>query len=144
MGQSARLRCATLVAGLWWGSLSALMLVVVPLLFAHLPSAQIAGAMAARLFSAQTWLSCGCGLFLLMVFNRVDDEQLLALGRLLLRWVVAGMLVALLVEFALAPRILAARGQGESLRLWHGLGSALYLVQWGCALRVFWLLTRRP
>jgi hypothetical protein len=144
MGQSARLRCAILAAGLWWGSLSALMLVVVPMLFAHLPSAQIAGSMAARLFSAQTWLSCGCGLLLLMAFNRAQDEDLLALGRLLLRWVVAGMLAALLVEFALAPRILAARGQSESLRLWHSLGSALYLVQWGCALRVFWLLTRRP
>jgi hypothetical protein len=78
-----------------------------------------------------------------MAFNRAQDETLLALGRLLLRWVVAGMLAALLVEFALAPRILAARGQGDSLRLWHSLGSALYLVQWGCALRVFWLLTRR-
>lgn len=117
MQAPARLRWATLAAGLWWGSLSALMLLVVPLLFMHLPSAQMAGSMAARLFSAQTWLTSLCCLLLLLVFNRAQDEDLLALGRAVLRPVIAGLLLALLVELALAPRILAARGQeGQSLR----------------------------
>lgn len=145
MQAPARLRWATLAAGLWWGSLSALMLLVVPLLFTHLPSAQMAGSMAARLFSAQTWLTSLCCLLLLLVFNRAQDEDLLALGRAVLRPVIAGLLLALLVELALAPRILAARGQeGQSLRLWHGLASAMYLAQWLCALGVLWRLARRP
>jgi hypothetical protein len=145
MQAPARLRWATLAAGLWWGSLSALMLLVVPLLFMHLPSAQMAGSMAARLFSAQTWLTSLCCLLLLLVFNRAQDEDLLALGRAVLRPVIAGLLLALLVELALAPRILAARGQeGQSLRLWHGLASAMYLAQWLCALGVLWRLARRP
>jgi len=145
MQAPARLRWATLAAGLWWGSLSALMLLVVPLLFMHLPSAQMAGSMAARLFSAQTWLTSLCCLLLLLVFNRAQDEDLLALGRAVLRPVIAGLLLALLVELALAPRILAARGQeGQSLRLWHGLTSAMYLAQWLCALGVLWRLARRP
>lgn len=144
MQAPARLRWATLAAGLWWGSLSALMLLVVPLLFMHLPSAQMAGSMAARLFSAQTWLTSLCCLLLLLVFNRAQDEDLLALGRAVLRPVIAGLLLALLVELALAPRILAARGQeGQSLRLWHGLASAMYLAQWLCALGVLWRLARR-
>lgn len=145
MQAPARLRWATLAAGLWWGSLSALMLLVVPLLFMHLPSAQMAGSMAARLFSAQTWLTSLCCLLLLLVFNRAQDEDMLALGRAVLRPVIAGLLLALLVELALAPRILAARGQeGQSLRLWHGLASAMYLAQWLCALGVLWRLARRP
>jgi len=144
MQAPARLRWATLAAGLWWGSLSALMLLVVPLLFMHLPSAQMAGSMAARLFSAQTWLTSLCCLLLLLVFNRAQDDALLALGRAVLRPVIAGLLLALLVELALAPRILAARGQeGQSLRLWHGLASAMYLAQWLCALGVLWRLARR-
>jgi hypothetical protein len=38
------------------------------------------------------------------------------------------MLAALLVEFGVAPRILAR----EDLRLWHTVGSALYGLQWLC------------
>ena len=39
------------------------------------------------------------------------------------------MLLALLVEFAVAPRIVAR----ENLALWHSVGSAMYLLQWLCA-----------
>ena len=140
---SPRLAWATLAAGLWWGSLTALCAVVVPLLFAHLPTAQLAGSMAARLFSAQTWLSSACALLLLMVFNRAQDETLQSVGRLLLRWVVAGFLFALLLELAVAPRILLARGDAQALRWWHGLGSGLMLAQWLCASWVLWRLARR-
>ena len=77
MSESVRLRLAVLAGGLWWGSLTVLGAVVVPLLFAHLPSAQLAGGMAARLFSAQTWVSLACGLLLMMAFNRAQDSQLL-------------------------------------------------------------------
>ena len=41
---------------------------------------------------------------------------------------------ALLGEFAVSPRI-ALR---ENLRLWHGLGSGMYLLQWICAGVVVW------
>ena len=143
LAASPRLAWATLAAGLWWGSLTALCAVVVPLLFAHLPTAQLAGGMAARLFSAQTWLSAACALLLLMVFNRTEDETLQRLGRLLLRWVVAGFLFALLLELAVAPRILLAHGDAQALRWWHALGSALMLMQWLCAAWVFWRLARR-
>ena len=97
MAPDLRLRLALLCAALWWGSLTALCVVVVPLLFAHLPSAQLAGGMAARLFSAQSWMAALCGIFLLMVFNRAEDPDLQAAGRSVLRWVVAGILLALLL-----------------------------------------------
>ena len=44
------------------------------------------------------------------------------------------MLLALLLEFAVAPRIVAR----DNLRLWHGVGSAMYALQWLCAGLVLW------
>jgi len=143
MSELQRLRLATLAAGLWWGSLSALCFVVVPLLFTHLPSPAIAGSMAARLFSAQTWLSCGCALLLLMAVSRSDSYTLAAWSQALMRPLVAGFLLALLLELAVAPRIVAARAEGQSLRLWHGLGSAMLVLQWLSAGAAFWRLARR-
>jgi hypothetical protein len=143
MSELQRLRLATLAAGLWWGSLTALCFVVVPLLFTHLPSPAIAGSMAARLFSAQTWLSCGCALLLLMAVSRSDSYTLAAWSQALMRPLVAGFLLALLLELAVAPRIVAARAEGQSLRLWHGLGSAMLVLQWLSAGAAFWRLARR-
>ena len=143
MSELQRLRWATLAAGLWWGSLTALCFVVVPLLFTHLPSPAIAGSMAARLFSAQTWLSCGCALLLLMAVSRSDSYTLAAWSQALMRPLVAGFLLALLLELAVAPRIVAARAEGQSLRLWHGLGSAMLVLQWLSAGAAFWRLARR-
>ena len=138
-----RARFGVLVAALWWGSLTTLGALVVPMLFQHLGHPAAAGAMAARLFSAQTWVSVACGVLLLMVFNRRDDEDLQAMGRAVLKAVVAGLLLAFLVEFAVSPQIISARATGGSLRLWHGLGSAMYLGQWLCAGWVLCRLTRR-
>lgn len=137
------MRIATLAAALWWGSLSALGAVVVPLLFKHLDTPAVAGAMAAKLFAAQTWLSTACALLLLMVFNRAEDEDLKARGARVLRYVIAGLLMALLVEFAVAPQIVSARSTGASLKLWHSLGTGLYALQWLCALLVLWRLSSR-
>lgn len=138
-----RSRLAIFLAALWWGSLSSLGALVVPLLFKYLDTPAAAGAMAARLFSAQTWLSIACAMLLLLAFNRPDDEDWRAAGQRVLKFVVAGLLLALLVEFAVAPQIVSARATGASLRLWHGLGTAMYLGQWLCAATVLWRLSRR-
>ncbi len=126
------------LAALWWGSLTTLGFFVVPMLFANLATPAMAGNMAAKLFSAQTYVSAACGLLILLTFGSkrplipVDTAQ----GATL--FVVGGVLLALLVEFGVAPRIVAR----ENLALWHGLGSAMYLVQWLCAAMVFWKLTK--
>jgi len=76
-----------------------------------------------------TWLTIGCGLLLLLVFrsnqpsvpiNRTQDATL---------FIALGMLLALLSEFAVAPRIVAR----QDLRLWHSVGTVLYALQWVCA-----------
>jgi hypothetical protein len=50
------------------------------------------------------------------------------------------MLLALLVEFAVAPRIVLR----ENLRLWHSLGSGMQLLQWLCATGTVWVLSGPP
>ncbi len=125
------------VAALWWASLSTIGFLVVPMLFANLPTPALAGGMAAKLFSAQTWLSCCCGLFLLLRSNQSVKGAAVAPDALV--FIMAGMLLALLSEFAVAPRIVAR----ENLRLWHSVGSAMFVLQWLCAALVFWKLTAR-
>jgi uncharacterized membrane protein len=120
-------RLELFVAALWWGSLTTLGFGVVPLLFARMGSPAQAGQMAAQLFSAQTWVSVVCGFLLLMALRRRNQAQ--GLG-----WILAGMLLALLVELAVAPRIVAR----ENLAWWHSLGTAMYALQWLCAGACLW------
>ena len=133
-------RVAPFAAARWWGSLTAVGFMVVPLLFKFLPTPAMAGHMAARLFTAQTWVSVACGVVLLLVSrsDRPPAQARRAQGALV--FIVLGMLLALLIEFAVAPRIVAR----ENLRLWHGAGSVMYAVQWLCAAVVLWRITAEP
>jgi hypothetical protein len=114
-------------------SLTMLGFMVVPMLFVHLPTPAMAGQMAAKLFSTQTWVSVACGAMLLMAFRSNRLLVPVESARAATLFVVGGVLLALLVELAVAPRIVAR----ENLALWHRLGSAMYFVQWVCALVVF-------
>lgn len=116
-------------AALWWGSLSTIGFLVVPLLFAYLPTPAMAGAMAARLFTAQTWVSLACGVLLLLAAHPRDEDPGEAPAHAARLYVVSGLFVAVLLEFVVAPRIVAR----ENLALWHRVGSVMYLVQWLCA-----------
>ncbi|MHB1199729.1 MAG: DUF4149 domain-containing protein [Polaromonas sp.] len=138
-----RTRFSIILAALWWGSLTGLGFVVVPMLFLNLGSPAAAGAMAAKLFTAQTWLSIACTLLILLVLNKKDDPALAAQARLAMKFVVAGLLLTVLVEFGVAPRIVSAQAEGGNLRLWHGVGSAMYLGQWLCAGITLWRLSSR-
>ena len=138
-------RAAVFLSALWWGSLSGLGFVVVPLLFKYLGTPAEAGAMAAKLFSAQTWLSVACTMLLLLMLNRknVEHAQSNDEARKITAWVVVGLLLTLLVEFGVAAQIVNARSSGGNLRLWHGLGSLMYLGQWICAGLTLWRVSSR-
>ncbi|MDW5441833.1 DUF4149 domain-containing protein [Polaromonas sp. SM01] len=134
-------RLCILLAALWWGSLTGLGFVVVPMLFKFLGSPAEAGAMAAKLFTAQTWLSIGCTFLLLLVFNKNKAPALIPSAQAAMKYIVAGLLLAVLVEFGVAPRIVSARADGGNLQLWHGLGSVMYLGQWLAAGWTLWRLS---
>ncbi len=150
-------RFAVLIAALWWGGMSGLSFVAVPTLFASLGSPAVAGPVAAKLFSLQSWAGLGLGLVLLLILRRqrsaaqfplagevVDPARLQAMQRVLttMGFVLAAMLLALLQEFAVAQNIVTARATGGNLRLWHGVGTAMVLGQWLCAGAVLWRLSR--
>ncbi|MEQ6436047.1 DUF4149 domain-containing protein [Comamonas sp. w2-DMI] len=129
-------------AALWWGSLSAIGFVAVPLLFVHLPTPAMAGYMAARLFAAQTWISIACCALLLVFSKQKKAEKMREWAQAAIGFVIAGLLLALLVQYGVSPRIVAR----ENLRLWHGVGTAMYALQWICAALVLWRLaaSRKP
>jgi hypothetical protein len=135
-------RISILLAALWWGSLSALGFLVVPLLFVHLPSPAAAGAMAAKLFTAQTWLSIACTFFLLLFLKKKEASAPTQKAQAAMKFVVAGLFLAVLVEFGVSPRIVNARAEGGNLKLWHGLGSVMYVAQWLAAGWTLWCLSR--
>ena len=121
-------RLQIFLAALWWGSLTTVGFMVVPMLFVHLETPAIAGQVAGKLFSAQTWLALACGVLLLLAAKRQILSQVQAPSP----WVIAGMLLALLIELAVKPHIMAR----DNLALWHNLGSAFYVLQWLCAGKV--------
>jgi len=125
-------RLQIFLAALWWGSLTTVGFMVVPMLFVHLETPAIAGQMAAKLFSAQTWLTLTCGILLLLAAKRENLGQ----AHTTSAWVIAGMVLALLIELAVKPHIMAR----DNLALWHNLGTAFYLLQWLCTGKVLWAL----
>ena len=133
-----------MIAALWWGSLTALGFIVVPMLFVHLPSPTAAGQMAARLFTAQAWFSIGCAMFLLLIFNQKGAVGHDNRAQAAIKFIVSGLLLAVLVEFGVSPRIVSARADGGNLKLLHGVGSAMYFGQWVCSGLALWHLSRAP
>ena len=126
------------LAALWWGSLTTVGFGVVPLLFATLPTPALAGGMAARLFEVQTWVTALLGVGLLMASRSLRDPALARRAQASTAFILGGVVLALLVQFGVAPRIVAR----ENLPLWHGLGTAMMAAQWVCAAVVFWRMVR--
>ena len=121
------------IAAVWAVSLGTLGLLVVPMLFANLPSPALVGNMAAKLFSAQTVVSVACAVVLLLLLRSEKRYVGVTVAQSATVYVLAGALLALLVELGVAPRIVAR----DNLALWHAVGSAMYLAQWLCACVVF-------
>lgn len=128
-----RYRFPALIAAMWWGSLTTIGFLVVPLLFANLPSPSMAGTMAAKLFAAQAWVAVVCCILLLLISRPKGSVTQYPWAQAAILFIVAGMLLALLNQFGVAPRIVAR----QDLRLWHSVGTVMYALQWCCALWVF-------
>jgi len=127
-------RALWLAAALWWGSLTALGAWVVPLLFAHAPSKALAAGMAVHLFSAQAWVGLACGMLSLWTAQRMARLQEKVAAPSL--WVVTALLLTAILEWGIAPRIVAR----DNLALWHGMGTAAWLLQWVCVTVHCWQL----
>ncbi|MDO8905860.1 DUF4149 domain-containing protein [Hydrogenophaga sp.] len=140
-------RLSLFLAALWWGGITALSFMAVPLLFARL-GAPVAGPVAAQLFSLQSWAGIFIGLAMLLVLRlqRPGGGADPDVSRVLLNspvlgtmgFVLLAMLLAMLQEFGVAQKIVNARATGGDLRFWHAMGSAMVLGQWLCAGALLW------
>lgn len=124
-------RLALFAAALWWGGLTVVSFIVVPQLFQLLPTRALAGPTAAHMFASQVWVSLLCGLALLLCLR---GQQAQAAAKTTLGLVALGMLLALVQQYGIAPRILTR----SNPPLWHGLGTALVVLQWLCVAAVLW------
>jgi hypothetical protein len=132
-------RLALLLAAFWWGSLTTIGFVVVPMLFARLGNPAVAGNFAGQLFEAQSWIAIGCGLLLLVHFRTKMDDRIDNASMTAIFLILGALLLALLQQYAVAPRILAR----HNLKLWHAVGSGMYLVQWLCAGVLLWRMAAK-
>ncbi|RYF01546.1 MAG: DUF4149 domain-containing protein [Comamonadaceae bacterium] len=134
-----RERFPALAAALWWGSLSVIGFVALPLLFAHLPSPATARYVAAQFIQAQTFISIACCACLFLVSKRKFAETEEEWARAAMVFMIGGLLLALLLQYGAVPRILARQGDA----VWQSVGVVMYVLQWLCALAVLWRTVRR-
>jgi len=131
-------RLPIFAAALWWGSLTAIGFVAVPLLFMRLPSPMLAGNTAALLFEAQTYITMASCAMLLALSRRKHAETSEWWAQQSLIYIISGLLLALLVQYGVSPRIVAR----DNLRWWHSVGTAMYCVQWYCAAATVWKIAK--
>ena len=105
---------------LWAGSLWSLAAWVAPTLFLAQSDRQLAGILAARLFSMETYVGLGAAAFALLLPER---------RRFTWGYAAAGLLAV--NEWALKPVMTAAHAAGSAAGLsfgaWHGVSAVLYV-----------------
>jgi hypothetical protein len=116
---------------LWAGSLWSVGLWVTPILFSAQPDRQLAGMLAGRIFSIETYVGIAVAVL-----------ALLLPGRTKFGW---GYLAAVLLavnEWALRPVMVAARAHGSAVGLtfgaWHGVSAVIYLLACFAVLVLIW------
>ena len=134
-------RFTVMLAALWWGGVTALAFVAVPLLFAQLGSPAVAGPVAASLFMVVSKLSVVAGIGVAWFYIKKWPETLAGIARVALVFVILAVVAALVQDTWVAHQIVTARATGGNLKLWHGLGSGLVLLQWLGATCALWVLT---
>jgi hypothetical protein len=109
-----------LLLTLWAGSAWSLAVWVAPTLFSAQPDRHLAGLLAARLFSIETWVGLGVAALALPLPDR---------GKFRWGYVAAGLLAV--NEWGLKPVMDQAHSAGSTLGLgfgaWHGVSALIYV-----------------
>jgi uncharacterized protein DUF4149 len=113
-------RVFALLLALWAGSLWSLAAWVAPTLFHMQSDRHLAGLLAARLFSIETYVGLGVALFAVLLPER---------GKFKWGYIAAGLLAV--NEWALKPMMSLAYAGGAvgglSFGAWHGVSAILYI-----------------
>jgi MFS family permease len=127
-----------IAVALWVGGLFAIGYLAAPVLFAQLADRSLAGAVAGAMFSVMAWVGLACGTYLLLFILagkgwRAIQSGVFWIVLLMLALTVAGHfgvhpILAQLKADAL-PRQVMESALRDRFSTWHGVSSALYLVQ---------------
>ena len=116
---------------LWAGSLWSLALWVTPTLFYLQSDRHLAGILAGRMFTVETYVGVAVAVL-----------ALLLPGRTRFVWGYFGAAILAVNEWGLRPVMAAARAHGTSAGLtfgaWHGVSAALYVAACGAVLVLIW------
>lgn len=128
----------SLAVAVWVGSLLAIGLIAAPVLFTQLADRSVAGNLAGAMFSVMAWVGLGCGAYLILfvLFGkgwRAIRSGVFWIVLLMLALTVAGHFGVQPILTQLQADALPRRVMESALRdrfaTWHGVSSALYLVQ---------------
>jgi MFS family permease len=123
---------------LWVGGLLAIGYLAAPVLFSQLADRSLAGAVAGAMFSVIAWVGLACGTYLMLFILAGKGWRAIQSG---VFWIVLLMLVLTVaghfgVQPVLAqlkadalPRQVMESALRDRFSTWHGVSSALYLVQ---------------
>ena len=128
----------SLAVAVWVGSLLAIGLIAAPVLFTQLADRSVAGNLAGAMFSVMAWVGLGCGAYVILfvLFGkgwRAIQSGVFWIVLLMLALTVAGHfgvqpILAQLKADAM-PRQVMESALRDRFATWHGVSSALYLLQ---------------
>ncbi|NJD35286.1 MAG: DUF4149 domain-containing protein [Betaproteobacteria bacterium] len=128
----------SLAVTLWVGGLLAIGYLAAPVLFSQLADRSVAGTVAGAMFSVIAWVGLGCGAYLILYLMFGKGWRAFQSG---VFWIVLPMLALTVaghfgVQPILAqlkadalPRQVMESALRDRFSTWHGVSSALYLVQ---------------
>ena len=137
MGKLASALYSIAVAA-WVGSLLAIGFIAAPVLFTQLADRSVAGNLAGGMFSVTAWVGLACGAYLILFVLFAKGWRAIRSG---VFWIVV-LMIALTVAGHFGVQPILAQLQADALprrvmesalrdrfTTWHGVSSALYLVQ---------------
>ncbi|MDP2822660.1 MAG: DUF4149 domain-containing protein [Sulfuritalea sp.] len=122
----------------WVGSLLAIGFIAAPLLFARIADRSVAGALAGDMFTITAWVGLACGAYLTLYLALANGWHAFRSG---VFWIVLLMLaLAAAGHFGVQPILAQLKADAlprqvmesalrDRFTTWHGVSSALYLVQ---------------
>lgn len=122
----------------WVGGLLAIGLIAAPVLFIQLADRGMAGSLAGAMFSIMAWVGLACGAYLILFVVVAKGWRAIQSGvfwivLLMLALTVAGHFGVQPILMQLQADALPRRVMESALRdrftTWHGVSSALYLLQ---------------
>ena len=127
-----------IAVALWAGGLLAIGFLAAPVLFSQIADRGMAGTVAGAMFSVMAWVGLACGTYLLLYVLAGKGWRAVRSG---VFWIVLLMLVLTVAgHFGVQPILAQLKAEAlprqvmesalrDRFSTWHGVSSALYLVQ---------------